>query len=172
MTASLRGQLARSTEKRGGAGQRNVVENGEVEVAFIGLERRGGGRSEELDGGRGVRFEVSRFEDEGDTVRHRFIGQKEGGRAALWFSSPCMEGDAAAPARAVVARALSDEGDDPGLTERVGPPISEREATAESDKWSRRRADWAGQGGRRWAATGLEKKRGGRAETISRAEIK
>jgi hypothetical protein len=34
---------------------------------------------------------------------------------------------------------LSDEGDDPGLTDRVGPPISEREATAESDKRSRRR---------------------------------
>jgi hypothetical protein len=34
---------------------------------------------------------------------------------------------------------LSDEGDDPGLIDRVGPPISEREATAESDKWSRRR---------------------------------
>jgi hypothetical protein len=55
------------------------------------------------------------------------------------------------------ARALSDEGDDPGLTDRVGPPISEREATAEStsgagdgrngraaesDKRSKRRADW------------------------------
>jgi hypothetical protein len=34
----------------------------------------------------------------------------------------------------VVAQALSDEGDDPGLTDRVGPPISEREAMAESDK--------------------------------------
>jgi hypothetical protein len=36
-----------------------------------------------------VRFEVGCFEDEGDTVRRRFIGQKEGGRAALWFGSPC-----------------------------------------------------------------------------------
>jgi hypothetical protein len=36
----------------------------------------------------------------------------------------------------------------------------------------RRQADWAGKGGRRWAAAGLEKKRGGRAETISWAEIK
>jgi hypothetical protein len=34
-------------------------------------------------------------------------------------------------------RALSDEGDDPELTDKVGPPISEREATAESDKQSR-----------------------------------
>jgi hypothetical protein len=34
----------------------------------------------------------------------------------------------------------------------------------ESDKWSRQRADWAGQGGRRWAAAGLENKGGGRAE--------
>jgi hypothetical protein len=41
---------------------------------------------------------------------------------------------AAALAGAVVARALSNEGDDPGLTDRVGPPGSEREATAESDK--------------------------------------
>jgi hypothetical protein len=38
-----------------------------------------------------------------------------------------------------VAQLLSDEGDDPGLTDRVGPPVSEREATAESDKRSRRR---------------------------------
>jgi hypothetical protein len=38
--------------------------------------------------------------------------------------------------RAVAARALSDEGDDPGLTDRVGPPVSEREATAETDKRS------------------------------------
>jgi hypothetical protein len=36
--------------------------------------------------------------------------------------------------RAVVARTLSDEGDDPRLTDRVGPPVNEREATAESDK--------------------------------------
>jgi hypothetical protein len=43
----------------------------------------------------------------------------------------------ATPAGAVVARALSDEGDDPGLTDRVGPPVSEREVTAESDKRSR-----------------------------------
>jgi hypothetical protein len=95
MMASLRGQLARSTEKRGGAGQRSVVENNEVEVPFIGLERRAGSWSKELDGGRGVRFEVGRFEDEGDTVRHRFIGQKEGGWATLRLGSPCMEEGAA-----------------------------------------------------------------------------
>jgi hypothetical protein len=35
----------------------------------------------------------------------------------------------------------------------------------------RRRADWGGKGGRRWATAGLEKKGGGRAETIARAEI-
>jgi hypothetical protein len=35
----------------------------------------------------------------------------------------------------------------------------------------RRRSDWAGKGGRRWATAGLEKKGGGRAKTISRAEI-
>jgi hypothetical protein len=43
----------------------------------------------------------------------------------------------ATPAGAAVARGLSDEGDDPGLTDRVVPPVSEREATAESDKRSR-----------------------------------
>jgi hypothetical protein len=43
---------------------------------------------------------------------------------------------AAAPAEAVAARTLSDEGGDPGLTDRVGPPISEREATTKSDKRS------------------------------------
>jgi hypothetical protein len=40
----------------------------------------------------------------------------------------------ATPAGAVVALSLSDEGDDPGLTDRVGPPVSKREATAESNK--------------------------------------
>jgi hypothetical protein len=35
----------------------------------------------------------------------------------------------------------------------------------------RRRADWAGKGGRRWATAGLEKEGGGRAETIAQAEI-
>jgi hypothetical protein len=40
------------------------------------------------------------------------------------------------------ARALSDEGDGPGLTDRVGPPVSEREAMAESDKRGRRRPKW------------------------------
>jgi hypothetical protein len=40
----------------------------------------------------------------------------------------------ATPAGVVATQALSDEGDDPRLTDRVGPPVSEREATAESDK--------------------------------------
>jgi hypothetical protein len=84
---------------------------------------------------------------------------------------------------AVAAQALSDEGDDPELTDKVGPPVSEgrrrpnrtsgagvgrigqaEQKTAESDKRSRRWADWAGQGGRRWATAGLENKGGGRAE--------
>jgi hypothetical protein len=43
----------------------------------------------------------------------------------------------ATPAGAVAALALSDEGDDPGLTDRVGPPVSETEVTAESEKRSR-----------------------------------
>jgi hypothetical protein len=47
--------------------------------------------SEELNSGRGVRFEVDRFKDEGDTVQRQFIGQKEGGRASLRFGSPRVE---------------------------------------------------------------------------------
>jgi hypothetical protein len=47
---------------------------------------------------------------------------------------PLAAHGAAALAGAVVARALSDEGDDPELTDRVGPPVSERVAMAESDK--------------------------------------
>jgi hypothetical protein len=91
---------------------------------------------------------------------------------------PLAAHGAAAPARAVAARALSDEGDDPGLIDRVGPPVSKREATAESDKQREGgdgrigQAEQARQGGRRWATAGLENKGGGRAETISLAEIK
>jgi hypothetical protein len=47
---------------------------------------------------------------------------------------PLVAHDMAAPARAVAAWELSDEDDDPGLTDRVGPLVIEREATAESDK--------------------------------------
>jgi hypothetical protein len=32
-------------------------------------------------------------------------------------------------------------------------------------------AGWAGKGGRRWAMAGLERKGGGRVETIARAKI-
>jgi hypothetical protein len=40
----------------------------------------------------------------------------------------------------------------PGLTDRVGPPVSERETTAKMDKR------------RSWAAAGMENKGGGRAK--------
>jgi hypothetical protein len=59
----------------------------------------------------------------------------------------------------MAARALFDEGDDPRLTDRVGPPVSEREATTESDKRSRRRPNrtsGAGDG-----PTGPDRERGG-----------
>jgi hypothetical protein len=46
------GQTARSEEKHREVGQNDAEENGGVEVPFIGLERRGSGRSEELDSGR------------------------------------------------------------------------------------------------------------------------
>jgi hypothetical protein len=100
-----------------------VVENNEVEVPFIGLERGLlNSRSEELDGGRGVRFEVTRFEDEGDTVRRRFIGQKEGGRAALRFRLPARGGGHGKRQRTAWQRQLGGwwrlgrprEGDDAG----------------------------------------------------------
>jgi hypothetical protein len=78
----------------------------------------------------------------------------------------------------VAARALSDEGDDPGsligwthlsARGRRRPNRTSGAGDGRIDKRSRRRA---GQGGRRWVAAGLENNGGGRTETISRAEIK
>jgi hypothetical protein len=48
----------------------------------------------------------------------------------------------------------------PNRTSRAGVSRIEQaeQATAESDKWSRRWADWARQGGRRWAVAELENK--------------
>jgi hypothetical protein len=54
----------------------------------------------------------------------------------------------ATPAGVVAAWALSDEGDDPGLTDRLGPPVSEREAMAESDKQQEGGDDRIGQAAR------------------------
>jgi hypothetical protein len=58
-----------------------------------------------------VRFEIRRFGDEGDTVRRRFVGQKEGGRAALRFGSPCAEEGATTPTGRVVAARAEEEDD-------------------------------------------------------------
>jgi hypothetical protein len=60
-----------------------------------------------------------------------------------------------------------------GLTDRVGPPVSEGEATGRLSRKGREEMGhgWAGKEGRRWAAAGLEKKGGSQAETIARAEI-
>jgi hypothetical protein len=66
------------------------------------------------------------------------------------WSSVALGGREAVAARR--ARALSDEGDDPRITDRVGPPVSERETTTETDKR------------RSWAAAGLENKGGGQAK--------
>jgi hypothetical protein len=85
---------SRQGETRVGAAL-NMVESGRGVGAFYRAGEEGGSRSEELDGGWGVRFEVGRFEDEGDMVRRWFIGQKEGGRAALRFGSLCAEEGAA-----------------------------------------------------------------------------
>jgi hypothetical protein len=65
--------------------------------------------------------------------------------------------------------------DDPGLTDTVGPPVSERRPNRTSSVAMKNGpvlSDWAGPGGRRWATAGLENKGGCRAETNSRAEIK
>jgi hypothetical protein len=60
-----------------------------------------------------------------------------------------------------------------GLTDRVGPPVSEGEAMGRLGQKGREEVahDWAGKGGRRWATAGLEKDGGGRAEIVARAEI-
>jgi hypothetical protein len=58
-----------------------------------------------------VRFEVSHFEDEGDMVRHRFVGQKEGGRASLRFGSLRMEEGTATPTGQVAAARAEEEDD-------------------------------------------------------------
>jgi hypothetical protein len=51
----------------------------------------------------------------------------------------------ATPTGAVAARALSNKGDDPGLTDRVVPPVSEREATGRLGR------TWREEVGRGWA---------------------
>jgi hypothetical protein len=95
------------------------------------------------------------------------VREREGGRAAIRSSSiRVQEGDGQrrAKRRQPTGRAYggsSGRWKTVGLTDRVGPPASE----------GRRRADWAEKGGRRWAAAGLEKEGGGRAETVAQAEI-
>jgi hypothetical protein len=79
---------------------------------------------------------------------------------------------------------LSDEGDDPGLTDGVDPLVSEREATtesdkqreAESDKWSRPDSltGWAHLSvrGRRWPnRTSSEREVTGRLGQAGREEM-
>jgi hypothetical protein len=60
-----------------------------------------------------------------------------------------------------------------GLTDMVGPPVSEGEAMGRLGRKGREEMgrDWARKEGRRWATAGLEKKGGGRAKTIARAQI-
>jgi hypothetical protein len=69
---SLRGQLARSTGKRSGARQHNAVENGEVEVSFIGPKRQWRGE-ETVAGTVGIKsfgFEV--VKEVGEVGWHHF----------------------------------------------------------------------------------------------------
>jgi hypothetical protein len=83
-----------------------------------------------------------------------------------------------------VAPFLGEEGSS-GWRERVGEVAAATPGRASEGRrrpgsligWShlsvrgRQWADWARKGGRRWATVGLEKKGGGQAETIARAEI-
>jgi hypothetical protein len=81
---------------------------------------------------------------------------------------------------ALIRFATGGEGDLPGEGEPAAVPgraPGGRRRPGSLTGWAhlsvrgRRRADWAEKGGRRWAMAGLEKKGGGRAETIARAEI-
>jgi hypothetical protein len=83
--ASLRGQLARSTGKQSGAGQRNAMENGEVEVSFIGPKRQWRGE-EIVVGAVGIRsFSFEVVKEVGDMGWRRFARGNEGGDSTLWF---------------------------------------------------------------------------------------
>jgi hypothetical protein len=93
---------------------------------------------------------------------------------AEWAERACDGLRAKWPDRTSFAKQTSSD-DDPGLTDRVGPPVSERRPNRTSSVAMKNGpvlSDWAGPGGRRWAAAGLENKGGRRAETNSRAEIK
>jgi hypothetical protein len=85
--ASLRGQLARSMGKRSGARQCNVVENGEVEVSFIGPKRQWRGE-ETVAGTVGIKsfgFEV--VKEVGEVGWHHFGWGNEGSDSTLQFRS-------------------------------------------------------------------------------------
>jgi hypothetical protein len=85
VVASLWGQLARSTGKRSGAGQRNAVENDEVEVSFIGPKRRWRGE-ETVAGAVGIkRFGFEAVKEVGEVGWRRFGGGNEGGDSTLRF---------------------------------------------------------------------------------------
>jgi hypothetical protein len=82
---SLRGQLARSTAKRSGAGQCNAVENCEVEVSFVGSKRWW--RGEEMVASTvGIKsFGLEVVKEEGEVGRRHFGGGNEGNDSMLRF---------------------------------------------------------------------------------------
>jgi hypothetical protein len=115
-----------------------------------------------IEGGRGemgvlmaarlcVRFWWSRI----DQGWHE-VGRRRPGRCPMKVTTPgSLTGWAhlsargrRRPNRTSGATAKSDK--HPGLTDRVGPPVSEREATAKTDKRSRRRSKWTSGGVGPW----------------------
>jgi hypothetical protein len=135
-------------------------------AAFIGRGTTGGGRSRSnrrLLGGASMAkpFRVGRKRGVGgEEQRCRFILPREGGGA--------HGGGGSGGARSDFRRKKTA-----GLTDRVGPTVSEGKASGRLGRKGREEVGrgWAGKGGRRWPATGLEKEGGGRAESIARAEI-
>jgi hypothetical protein len=150
-------------EKRGGAGQRNVVENGEVEVPFIGPQREQSGRPAGFGGEGGVNGGWPLQEGEREaTGQCRFNGETEGGDSALRFNSfHVREGDGRRRWR--LGRYLMKVTTPGSLT-----GWAHLSATAESDKWSDSRI---GQAERRPNRTSSEREVTGRLGRTGREEM-
>jgi hypothetical protein len=125
----------------------------EMVALFIGPQREQSGRPAGFGGG--VLMAAGRY-GEGNCWRRGSVDSMEKSNVVTrrFDSTPsrCGRGMDGGARRGNADRGdggsvLSDEGDDPGLTNRVGPPVNEWEATAESDK--RNRPDWEGGGGPR-----------------------
>jgi hypothetical protein len=153
-----------------------AMEYCEVGVPFIGPGRRGGGRPVVMAAV--VRFQLAAgYGGEAKRRRRRLWEGKGGGdrEASGPMRRGWPEGMGGARRRSVARRwrvqLLGEEEGEGGFWFFTFPEardVNLKGANAEVACW----AGWAEKGGRRWAAAGLKMKRGGRAETISWAEIK